>query len=142
MIKQTESTIFVDLPGHESYKTVMKTITRGDQEKAQGMFHMGIHQVESDDKVVREGQEVDVDVKEQFLYTRIGILLISKWTFRRLVVASQPSLSYLKFAIRILIWISNELVRINASSGVVHTQSTDCMTWSTSSHLLLSNVSR
>lgn len=67
MVKQAESAIFVDFPGHESYETVMKTITRGDPEKAQGMFHMSLHKVGSGGEVVQEGQEMDVDVKEQFL---------------------------------------------------------------------------
>lgn len=34
MIKQTESEISVDFPGHESFETVMNTITRGDPEMA------------------------------------------------------------------------------------------------------------
>ncbi|RDL37370.1 uncharacterized protein BP5553_04803 [Venustampulla echinocandica] len=67
MVKQTESTIFVDFPGHESYETVMTTITRGDPKKAQGMFHMALHQINPDGETVGEVHQVDVDVKEQFL---------------------------------------------------------------------------
>lgn len=67
MIKQTQSAIFVDFPGHESYETVMKTITRGDPEKAQGMFHLGLHLMKPGSGVVEQVQEMDLDVKEQFL---------------------------------------------------------------------------
>jgi hypothetical protein len=67
MVKQTESAIFVDFLGHESYEAVMKTITRGDPEKAQGMFHMTLHRMEPGAEVAEKVQEVDVDVKEQFL---------------------------------------------------------------------------
>ena len=67
MIKQTESAIFVNFPRHESYETVMKTITRGDLEKAQGSFHMALHRMGPGAEVAEKVQEVDIDVKEQFL---------------------------------------------------------------------------
>ena len=65
-VKQTQSEIFVDFPGHDSYETVMKTITRGDPEKAQGMFQTTLHQIGPNGNVLAS-QETDVDVKEQFL---------------------------------------------------------------------------
>lgn len=67
MIKQTESAIFVNFPGHESYETVMKTITRGDPEKAQGSFHMALHRMGPGAEAAEKVQEVDIDIKEQFL---------------------------------------------------------------------------
>ena len=67
MIKQTESAIFVNFPGHESYETVMKTITRGDLEKAQGSFHMALYRMGPCAEPAEKVQEVDIDVKEQFL---------------------------------------------------------------------------
>ncbi|OXV06093.1 hypothetical protein Egran_06139 [Elaphomyces granulatus] len=67
MINNTESRIFVDFPGHDSFETVMKTITRGDPDKAQGMFHMSLQRVEPRSRVAKTVQCVDVDVKEQFL---------------------------------------------------------------------------
>jgi hypothetical protein len=67
MIKQTESAIFVNFPRHESYKTVMKTITRGDLEKAQGSFHIALYRVGPCAEPAEKVQEVDIDVKEQFL---------------------------------------------------------------------------
>jgi len=72
MIKQTESMIFVDFPGHDSYETVMKTITRGDPETAQGMFHMALHRI---------------DPRTGF----IRIYLTLSWIFKRLAVVNQPS---------------------------------------------------
>ena len=68
MVKQTEAAIFVDFSGHEYYETVMKTITQGDPEKAQGKFRIKVlrisekHSVE----VVERFQEVNFDLKEQF----------------------------------------------------------------------------
>lgn len=67
MIKQTESAIFVNFPRHESYETVMKTITRGDPEKAQGSFHIALHRMGPGAEVAEKVREVDIDVKEQFL---------------------------------------------------------------------------
>jgi hypothetical protein len=67
MIKQAESSIFVDFPGHESYETVMKTITRGDPEKAQGQFHVALHRVGNNNGMVEKVHETDVDVKEQVM---------------------------------------------------------------------------
>jgi hypothetical protein len=75
MIKQTQSAIFVNFPGHESYDTVMQTITRGDPEKAQGSFHMSLHRVGPSAETAEMVQEVDIDVKEQFLiYTYWDLL--------------------------------------------------------------------
>jgi len=51
-VKQTESAIFVDFPGHESYEILMKTITRGDLDKAHGMFHMNLHRMQPSAEVV------------------------------------------------------------------------------------------
>ncbi|KAI9925391.1 hypothetical protein MW887_005772 [Aspergillus wentii] len=34
MIQDTQSQVFVDFTGHESFETIMKTITRGDPDKA------------------------------------------------------------------------------------------------------------
>jgi hypothetical protein len=67
MIKDAESRIFVDFPGHDSFETVMKTITRGDPDKAQGMFKLSLHLVDHGGGVAETVQDTDVDVKEQFL---------------------------------------------------------------------------
>ncbi|RSL79429.1 hypothetical protein CEP51_007369 [Fusarium floridanum] len=67
MIKQTSSAIFVDFPGHDSYETIMKTITRGDPNKAQGMFTIAKYAVDPQGRVQSKPEETAVDVKEQFL---------------------------------------------------------------------------
>lgn len=45
VIKDMQSQIFVDFPGHESFETVMQTITRGDPDKVQGMFTLDLHRL-------------------------------------------------------------------------------------------------
>ncbi|WEW56192.1 hypothetical protein PRK78_001629 [Emydomyces testavorans] len=45
----------------------MKTITRGDPEKAQGNFHLGLYAIKSGSKVAETVHDVDIDVKEDFL---------------------------------------------------------------------------
>ncbi|KAL6876635.1 hypothetical protein J3F83DRAFT_726527 [Trichoderma novae-zelandiae] len=67
MVKRAESAIMVDFPGHESYETVMRTITRGNIEKAQGNFTMALYRTGGADGRMEKVEEADVDVKEQFL---------------------------------------------------------------------------
>ncbi|KAK3317561.1 hypothetical protein B0T19DRAFT_435196 [Cercophora scortea] len=68
MVQRTAAAMFIDFPGHDSFQTVMDTITRGDVDKCQGMFTMNLFQLpkhgagEDAHKIV----ERDVDVKEQF----------------------------------------------------------------------------
>ncbi|KAI7278710.1 hypothetical protein KC345_g5818 [Hortaea werneckii] len=40
MVKQTCIAVFAEFPGHESYGTIMQTITRGDIERAQQQFSL------------------------------------------------------------------------------------------------------
>ena len=56
----------VDFPGHESYETVMRTITRGDIEKAQSNFTMTLR-TEGADEQAEKVEEAALDVKEHFL---------------------------------------------------------------------------
>ncbi|KAI8656172.1 hypothetical protein NCS55_01272100 [Fusarium keratoplasticum] len=67
MVKQTSSAIFVDFPGHDSYETIMKTITRGDPDKAQGKFTIAKYAIDPRGRLHSEPEETAVDVKEQFL---------------------------------------------------------------------------
>lgn len=67
IIKRAESAIMVEFPGHESYETVMRTITRGDIEKAQGNFTMTLYRTWSADGQAEKVEEANLDVKEQFL---------------------------------------------------------------------------
>ncbi|KAI1162817.1 hypothetical protein F5B18DRAFT_622278 [Nemania serpens] len=67
MIERSAAAMFIDFPGHDSYETVMSTITRGDPDKAQGMFHMQLHMISPDQASTKKVQETAIDVKEQFL---------------------------------------------------------------------------
>jgi hypothetical protein len=67
MVKQTETSIFVEFPGHESYETVMNTITRGDPEKAQGMFKVTLHRMGEGSGKAEQVEETAIDIREQFL---------------------------------------------------------------------------
>lgn len=67
MIKRIESAIMVEFPGHESYETVMQTITRGDIEKAQGIFTMTLYKTMDVGGQAEKVEEANLDVKEQSL---------------------------------------------------------------------------
>ncbi|KAK3943350.1 hypothetical protein QBC46DRAFT_377618 [Diplogelasinospora grovesii] len=67
MIKKAASAMFVDYPGHDSYETVMKTITRGNPDKAQGMFSVALYSISPDKARKEKVKETHVDVKEQFM---------------------------------------------------------------------------
>lgn len=67
MIKQTSSAIFIDFPGHDSYETIMKTITRGDPDEAQGSFTISKYAIDLHGRLSDKPQKTAVDVKEQFL---------------------------------------------------------------------------
>lgn len=66
MLRRSELAIFALFPGHDSYETVMKTITRGDPDKAQNMFALKLLKFEPGGKAKTE-QESHIDVKEIFL---------------------------------------------------------------------------
>ena len=66
MIKRTETTIFVDFPGHDSYETIMQTITRGDPEKSQSNFGLGLHRIDMKSNTTELVHETRLDVMEQF----------------------------------------------------------------------------
>ncbi|CZT52418.1 uncharacterized protein RSE6_13753 [Rhynchosporium secalis] len=65
MVKQTESAVFLEFPGHESYQVIMNTITRGNPDVAQGMFHISLMRI-SPLGEVETGFESDINVREQF----------------------------------------------------------------------------
>ncbi|KAI1434363.1 hypothetical protein GGR50DRAFT_687666 [Xylaria sp. CBS 124048] len=67
MIECSAAAMFIDFPGHDSYETVVNTITRGDPDKAQGMFRLALHKISPDMASSSKVQETAVDVKEQFL---------------------------------------------------------------------------
>ncbi|KAH6603867.1 hypothetical protein Trco_007313 [Trichoderma cornu-damae] len=67
IVKRAESAIMVEFPGHESYETAMRTITRGDIEKAQGNFTMALYRTGGTGGRAEKVEEACLDVKEQFL---------------------------------------------------------------------------
>ncbi|KAE9368958.1 hypothetical protein N431DRAFT_382769 [Stipitochalara longipes BDJ] len=79
MIKQTQSAIFIDFPGHDAYETVMRTITRGKPDQAQGMFSISLSRMRPKSNMREKVQDVDVDIKEQFLihtYTDLSDFIV------------------------------------------------------------------
>ncbi|ORX97348.1 hypothetical protein BCR34DRAFT_578009 [Clohesyomyces aquaticus] len=66
LVKQTCLAVFVDFPGHESYETIMKTITRGDPDTAQGRFSLGLYRMSACGHQTEKVLDNDIDVKEQF----------------------------------------------------------------------------
>lgn len=67
MVRRTEAAIFIDFPGHDSYETVMQTITREDPERAPGMFHLSLGVMRPGSDKIEVVRETDIDVREQFL---------------------------------------------------------------------------
>ncbi|KAI1816979.1 hypothetical protein GGS20DRAFT_535631 [Poronia punctata] len=65
MIERSAAAMFADFPGHESYETVIDTITRGDPDKAQGQFSFALHRYNG--ASTHKVREAAIDVKEQFL---------------------------------------------------------------------------
>ncbi|RMJ22349.1 hypothetical protein PHISP_06779 [Aspergillus sp. HF37] len=66
IIKRMELVVFVDFPGHDSYEAIMNTVTRGDPEKAQGMFSLDLHVPVASSSGFEKVQATSVDVLEQF----------------------------------------------------------------------------
>ena len=75
MIKRSASAMFVEFPGDDSFTKMMNTITRGDPDKAQGMFQMNLHSINQENGEIKKMREVDVDVREQFLVHTFDHLL-------------------------------------------------------------------
>lgn len=66
MVHQTCIAIFADFPGHESYDTIMQTITRGDPEKAQRTFGLHVYRYSACEHQTKTIQLSYLDVKEHF----------------------------------------------------------------------------
>ncbi|KAK3984627.1 hypothetical protein QBC44DRAFT_252389 [Cladorrhinum sp. PSN332] len=66
MIQRTTSAIFVDFPGHESYETVLNTITRGKPKESQHVFHYNVY-TRGPGGNFKHVLESNLDVEEQFL---------------------------------------------------------------------------
>lgn len=66
MLERSEFAIFLDFPGHDSYKTVVKTFIRGDPEKKDSMFSVAEWKLESGGNHPKIS-EVKADMKELLL---------------------------------------------------------------------------
>jgi hypothetical protein len=66
MIRDAQSQIFIDFPDRDSFHVIMKTLTGGDPEKAQGQLCMRVSR-QNQDGTGHRSQELYVDVKEHFL---------------------------------------------------------------------------
>ncbi len=66
MVKQTCFAVFADFPDHDSYDTIIKTLTRGDPDKAQGQFSMSLYRTSPDGQFSEKVQDTPIDIKEQF----------------------------------------------------------------------------
>jgi hypothetical protein len=64
MVKQTCMAVFRDSPGHESYDTIIKTLTRGDPDKANGQFKIGLYSVPECGHGPHKIKDSVIDIKE------------------------------------------------------------------------------
>jgi len=66
MTQRTEAAIFVDFPGHESYETVLQTITRGNIQWAKTNFGVHMGMIPDGNNQVQEISRHYIDIEEQF----------------------------------------------------------------------------
>lgn len=66
IVKQLQFDIESDFPGNGSFDAILNAITRGDPDKAQGMFHLAVCAVNAKGAMETKKQ-VDIDVKEGFM---------------------------------------------------------------------------
>lgn len=66
MIKDTQSQIFVDFPGHDSFESIMNTITLGDPDMAQGRFRVQLFRL-APDGTSEIAADTHIDVKEELM---------------------------------------------------------------------------
>lgn len=75
IIKDAQSQIFVEFPGHDSFDTIMQTLTRGDPDKAVGMFGLSVNRLNPDGTIDQTSPQSDIDAREEFLmYTYQDLL--------------------------------------------------------------------
>ncbi|KAL5118115.1 hypothetical protein ACEQ8H_003950 [Pleosporales sp. CAS-2024a] len=67
MVKKTCIAVFAEFPGHESYSTIVQTITRGDPEKAQTRYSLSLYRLSDCGHQNEMVQERTLDAKEHFL---------------------------------------------------------------------------
>jgi hypothetical protein len=77
-------------PGHESYETIMKTLTRGDPDKAQAQFSMALYRISACGHQTEKVLDNAIHVKEQFWVHAYNDLVAFITDFRRTEVADLP----------------------------------------------------
>ena len=66
MVKRTCTAVFADFPDHESYETILQTITQGASEKAQTQFGLNLYRNSAGKQQTEKVEERNLDAKEQF----------------------------------------------------------------------------
>ncbi|KAL6231906.1 hypothetical protein BDW75DRAFT_218870 [Aspergillus navahoensis] len=100
MFTRSQTKILADFPGHESYETVMKTITRGDPDKAQGMFTVSLTRYSADNSGPAETVMTrDIDIREHLMIYAYEDLLdfITDYQKTRSGKPTKPMLRSLKW---------------------------------------------
>ncbi|RDW83736.1 uncharacterized protein DSM5745_04062 [Aspergillus mulundensis] len=67
MLSKSQVEIMADFPGHDSFETIMRTITRGNPDKAQGMLRMVAPDKSSSDNSAGTVLGEEVDVREHMM---------------------------------------------------------------------------
>lgn len=70
--------IFVDFPGTDNYDVVMKTVTRGNTEKAQGMFLCGVGLMEAFELAYAVGFFIMDPISEPLRIVHLHNILVQK----------------------------------------------------------------
>ncbi|KAI9704576.1 MAG: hypothetical protein M1820_005489 [Bogoriella megaspora] len=65
-IRQTETSIFVDFPDHDTYETILQTITRGDAAKAQSYFTLSLRRIVPNSEKIETVFSMNPDIQELF----------------------------------------------------------------------------
>ncbi|KAI7462105.1 hypothetical protein D0860_02755 [Hortaea werneckii] len=74
MVKQTCIAMFAEFPGHESYETIMQTITRGDIDRAQQQFSLDLYRMRDSGRPEKV-RHTYLDAKESFwVHTYIDLV--------------------------------------------------------------------
>jgi hypothetical protein len=66
MVKQTCVAVFADFTGHESYDTIIQTITRGDPDKAQAKFGLSLYRISACGHQNEKVKDTRLELKEHF----------------------------------------------------------------------------
>lgn len=83
MVNQTCNAVFADFPDHESYDTIIQTITRGNPDTALQRFSMSLYRTSTDGRQPEKFEEKFLHVKEQFWFHAYSDLMAFVDDFRK-----------------------------------------------------------